>query len=1500
MQNLSATAAMVEEREATTTTPQKEAEVKFRNSDEVREGLSRRMDGGGVAQKVASEEFSCEEVSEMEEDSFSTRSGVKMPVLDEDSEVKMPQKEDAEHQSRDSEEVFSSEKEDEVSQMVEKDSPVRSELQPEVHASLESLLPDKQEDDVVGETENQCLLKDCEQKGMPLTEGNTPQIYQYVPFPVGKEEIGRLYRKNDEPVKVSQLGMPLTEGNTPQIYQYVPFPVGKEEIGRLYRKNDEPVKVSQLGIGSPACPPVNQEALPVIKHEEAPVRSEGESSYLKQTNSDCEPSVMYDQEHSETTVLEVDSESILQQVLFLEEEEEEEETAVPLRNDNELTEVSYLGTGDSEYYSMKDSLAEGGSQDVSVLFQGESSEVANLYSSLLFAAVKAHLDREISLMKNQEHLEAARLEVNVSLTVENLLEADQQKVCSDGKDETRSLVISELDCASSSMKNQEGLESGLSELGCESSPMKNQEGLEIALSGLECESSPMKNLVGLETGLSELEGESSPMKNPEGLETGLSESEGESSTMKNQEGLETGLSELDCESSPMKNQKGLETDLSELDSVNSYIVEGDLSRTESQHISLDKEDTEVTKVHNLFSSDENLLEAREEISSLPSSDNVVAEVASAVQTDFRDDRSSLMTDQKHLEIGHSDLNSGNLPLMIETLSEVEFQEASFVGKEDNESWCKDGDEVESGGGNEHEKYDELTRSPELYSIEDAVTKEGNKNGSADLEIKNAEFDELMINHEGDSAEDGPPKRSSTESLELDISTEDLDSLLVAAATEADSLTSMSLEADSNDLTETSELGADNVVVLNDKELTFDEQKESSGGHAFEEASPKSSPLRSQMEVSDVVDLDSIFLATVESDFNSKTPLKEDQRHLDMCVFDVESFSVSSKVENLDAAAPVDQPNVSESSDEQQNGGSTETSFNLDSVEDQKQKELSLVNNVSYIQESLVDGQDQQSTEEQKQEMHQLQDHSSTEKPQVNENGNIQESLVDEHNQQSTEEQKLEMQDQVNDNGVTTICSVSVVTESISSSLSMEEILSEIMENEENRTPQSVQSLEDGKSESVKLVKRTSVQRIWLRKGEPASAVQIRKSKSMENIKGDAAASSSAYKEGNGARSIQKLPPSTDSESKKENFTPGKENRTPNIHLPSRTRGKLEGLKSSSLSPKITVSSKILTEGEKESSTPKEIHQELIDTPSTSATKVKLGLQLVLRDRMGERIPLQNLIIRSPVLSFSRASLGSASTGTPGSSTEQPSINSTRGRKKRWIMVADTLSLLDNESRKSLQLLQGLRGTRLIIPRIVKSELDSLKTAGRLFRRTTEAAKVLEWIEECKSESDWWIHVQSSVELSPLSTPPASSPEAGPASKRWYSPFSASNNVEMASPRPEDHVLSSALLYKKLHRDGKQVVLISKDENLKIKATAEGLICETAQEFRSSLVNPFSERFLWAESSPRGQTWSVKDDVVLKERFYQSPIKKKLTAQGLKLVLLDESRDGFPIESIRTV
>lgn len=77
---------------------------------------------------------------------------------------------------------------------------------------------------------------------------------------------------------------------------------------------------------------------------------------------------------------------------------------------------------------------------------------------------------------------------------------------------------------------------------------------------------------------------------------------------------------------------------------------------------------------------------------------------------------------------------------------------------------------------------------------------------------------------------------------------------------------------------------------------------------------------------------------------------------------------------------------------------------------------------------------------------------------------------------------------------------------------------------------------------------------------------------------------------------------------------------------------------------------------------------------------------------------------------------------------------------------------------------------------------------------------------------------------------------------------------------------------------------------------KGVICETAHEFYESLVNPFSERFMWTESAARGRTWSQLDDVVLRERYSNRACGKKSTyngaaAKGLKLILLHNSHYG---------
>ncbi|XP_019413471.1 PREDICTED: FHA domain-containing protein PS1-like isoform X5 [Lupinus angustifolius] len=227
------------------------------------------------------------------------------------------------------------------------------------------------------------------------------------------------------------------------------------------------------------------------------------------------------------------------------------------------------------------------------------------------------------------------------------------------------------------------------------------------------------------------------------------------------------------------------------------------------------------------------------------------------------------------------------------------------------------------------------------------------------------------------------------------------------------------------------------------------------------------------------------------------------------------------------------------------------------------------------------------------------------------------------------------------------------------------------------------------------------------------------------------------------------------------------------------------------------------------------------------------------------------------------------------------------QKKSWDMVVDTASLMNRESRKALQLLQGLKGTRLIIPRLVVGELNRMKQQFSFFRRISEASLALEWIEECMVKTNWWIHIQSSMEVESMVAP---TPPAFP-----YTQFSLQSlsfrrsSGEVASPTVEDDILDF-VKYRRKQNDG-QLVQLSEDVTLKIKCMAEGLLCESVQVFRESLVNPFSERFLWANSSPRGQTWSCQDDVVLREKYcpFLSKKSSKGAASGLKLILLHNSQ-----------
>ncbi|TYJ18488.1 hypothetical protein E1A91_A09G127000v1 [Gossypium mustelinum] len=396
------------------------------------------------------------------------------------------------------------------------------------------------------------------------------------------------------------------------------------------------------------------------------------------------------------------------------------------------------------------------------------------------------------------------------------------------------------------------------------------------------------------------------------------------------------------------------------------------------------------------------------------------------------------------------------------------------------------------------------------------------------------------------------------------------------------------------------------------------------------------------------------------------------------------------------------------------------------------------------------------------------------------------------------------------------------------------------------------------SSPLRLETKSNLQSIWSRRGKPASVLQIQTGRSAGKA---------------GAENKPNPKSLFVSSDEKEIFTPDKENFTPNT------------LSMKALKRKGKLEEDMMIASDTESQTPKLIKEQ------KSTRKASRNQQDIMIKGIAERAPFQSLMVDS----------AGKSTASNSKKIEKriacPSLNKSAGEPRRtWSLIADTTSLLDKESRKTLKLLQGLKGTRLIIPRMVIRELDYLKRRGSLFRRTTEASSVLEWIEECMVKTKWWIHVQSTMEEGgPIAPTPPATPHSHFSEGSMgnsFGPFSAGGSLmKIATPTAEDHILDYALLCRKMKSDDGQLVVLSNDVTLKIKAMAEGLMCETVQEFRESVVNPFSERFMWADSSPRGHTWSVMDDVVLRDKYNRCPLKKPSKGgdiKGLKLILLHNS------------
>ncbi|XP_042510006.1 FHA domain-containing protein PS1-like isoform X2 [Macadamia integrifolia] len=491
----------------------------------------------------------------------------------------------------------------------------------------------------------------------------------------------------------------------------------------------------------------------------------------------------------------------------------------------------------------------------------------------------------------------------------------------------------------------------------------------------------------------------------------------------------------------------------------------------------------------------------------------------------------------------------------------------------------------------------------------------------------------------------------------------------------------------------------------------------------------------------------------------------------------------------------------------------------------------------------------------------------------------------------------------------------VAAESVNLSLPVEEILLEIGASQldkENRSPEvlcSREVLTECENQETPLGRpevKSSAPNLWSRRGKAASVLQIQTGRSKGKCVGaDAnvlteAENQKAGKENSISRDLF---PHLNGE---EIFTLGEENFSPNTLL----------VKSMNLctlsSAKITANSEVAPEeqfssSDKENQTPmamalKERKSEVI--VSQNQARLETGISKVKREAEG--VLFQSLLSNSISKSRPQVSVPNATTKSSYSvnctqsiqKDSNPSANQSHKEAKKWNMVVDTTCLLDKDSRRSLKLLQGLKGTQLIIPRMVIRELDSLKRRKSLFRKTSDVSLALKWIEECMVKTKWWIHVQSSMEEPwPIAQTPPVSPCLSEASNGGRStslvplPFSSFGSLtQIVSLTEEDHILEYALSFKRIRNDG-QLILLTDNVTLKIKAMAEGLLCETAKEFRESLVNPYSERFLWAESTPRGPTWSCEDDIVLREKYYKFPIKKS-SLMGLKLILFHNSHCGL--------
>ncbi|XP_077247592.1 forkhead-associated (FHA) domain-containing protein [Tasmannia lanceolata] len=488
---------------------------------------------------------------------------------------------------------------------------------------------------------------------------------------------------------------------------------------------------------------------------------------------------------------------------------------------------------------------------------------------------------------------------------------------------------------------------------------------------------------------------------------------------------------------------------------------------------------------------------------------------------------------------------------------------------------------------------------------------------------------------------------------------------------------------------------------------------------------------------------------------------------------------------------------------------------------------------------------------------------------------------------------------------------------------------------ENRSPESsvpkgILSERENHSPPRRGSEQKDMPSIWSRRGKSASFIRVQTGRGLEKM----GVSFNAGNEGENqiVNTVVGLGDRGDklckvlfsgSDCDEESFASDKENLTPNVQVSLKSKKSKPETMQQELqksSPNLIIESDLeenMFPSEKENLSPKVSHG---SNTKKNIAKNNARFHREVMERRAERVPFQSILVNSisnsksisvqkdipkNINSFNHSQTTINKSKSPYSNQSVDQVVHGIGETKRkWNMVVDTSCLLNEESRRSLKLLEGLRGTHLIIPKMVIRELDCLKRRGRWFKKEDEASSILQWIKECMVKTRWWIHVQSSAESMPIApTPPVSprsrlsegSNEFSGGNAAYSVPFSTHGSLmEIVSPTAEDHILECALLFKKIKQDG-QLVLLTNDIALKIKAMAEGLICETATEFRESLVNPYSKRFLWVESIPRGPTWSCLDEASLKENHHHCTIRNTTkaveAAKGLKLILFHTSHYG---------